>query len=228
MTSAGRPQSVMHRHWRHIAGLPGLDWNVPYLERQGLQVDQDVTGFRTDTADSAWIEEICKAAAHVFDRMDAGLVIMAATDQIVIPGQSKRGSIMRVMHQKNAASTQMQSGILTVVTHHAIRFVRKLGHRIEIACVIAMNDMHRQFELLQNTQCRRRYHVTAMQHGFRAAHLGVLYGMFEQTPVVMTIGEQADFHGLKLCKKIGAWVRQTHAPERIDENQNIGFSGAAL
>jgi hypothetical protein len=72
--------------------------------------------------------------------------------------------------------------------------MRQLGRGKKIASVVAMNDMHRQFEFLQHAQRGGCYHVTAMQHGLGTMPLGVLHGMFEQTPVIVAIGKQADFH----------------------------------
>ncbi len=57
-----------------------------------------------------------------------------------------------------------------------------------------MYDMNRQAEGSEHFQCARCHDIAAMQHSPCAGRQRLAHRRFQQVPVVMAVGDDADFH----------------------------------
>ena len=102
--------------------------------------------------------------------------------------------IFILTRKRGWASVVPYGGVLAVVADHAVGLGGEPAHVVEVAGVVAVDDVHRQFVFLQHAQRGRRDHVAAVQHRFRAVRPGVLDRRAQDAPVVVGVGEDEDFH----------------------------------
>ncbi len=159
-----------------------------------MQVAEHPGGRRRYAAYRARVDHVGVAALDVRERFDFRFVIVTAAHQVPVAGGCHGPGVMRVMHQEDFSAGQFDAGILTVECHQAAGHVGDARHHVEIAVVVAVDDMHRQSQGLENAERAGRHDVAAVQYGFGAFQFGGAYRRFEQRPVVVAVGNDADFH----------------------------------
>lgn len=182
----------MRRDGRQHRSRRGVDHDD--FEQHGGQVGHDIGRRRADAADGTRIDQPGVPALDGSDLRDARLVVVAAAHQVVVAGAGERLRVVGIVHQEQVAVGQGEGGVLAVVTDHAVGLGSEPRHVVEVTGVVAVYDVHRQFVFLQHTQRGRGDHVAAVQHRFRSVRLGVLDRGAQQAPVVVRVGEDADFH----------------------------------
>lgn len=182
----------MRRDGRQHGSRRGFDRDD--LELHGDQVGHDIGRRRANAADGTWIDQPGVPPLDGGDLGNTGLVVMAAAHQVVVPGAGERLRVMRIMHQEEVAVGQGEGRVLAVIADDAVGFGRQPRHVVEIAGIVAVDDVHRQLVFLQHAQRGRRDHVAAMQHCFRSVRLGMLDSSTQQAPVVVRVGKDTDLH----------------------------------
>ena len=119
---------------------------------------------------------------------------MAAAHQVPVAGGGHGGGIVRIVHQENPASRQLDTGILTVESHLVAGFVGDTRHHVQIAGIVTVNDVHRQPERFQYTQRAGRDHVAAMQYSLGARCFGGAYCGLQQWAMIVAVRDNTDFH----------------------------------
>ncbi len=87
------------------------------------------------------------------------------------------------------------------------RLVGDARHHVQVAGVVAVNDMDGQTERFQHAEGAGCDDIAAVQHGLGTSGFGGADGGRQQWAVVVTVGNDTDFHG---------------------DTQKLGFSGAFL
>lgn len=166
------------------------------FEGHRLQIAHHIGGWLPHPADRTRIHHPGFSATDVVHLLNRGAMIVAATDHVPFTGTGQSAGVMRVMHDENRAAMQGDTRILAVKMDQVARLVRHARQGIEIAGVVAVDDVYRHIQLLEHTQGISRDNVTAMQRGNGAARLGVLHGRSQQCAIVVTIGKNTNLHRL--------------------------------
>lgn len=100
-------------------------WHAANLEFHFFQISHDVSRLRADAGDGAGVDAQGLAAFDIGDFFDARAMFMAVAHEIVIAGERQGLGIMRVVHQEDFSAGEGEAGILTIVSHEPLGFMRQ-------------------------------------------------------------------------------------------------------
>src|SRR5712692_2209507 len=87
---------------------------LEYLVAHRVEIAQHPGRRRGEAGDGSWIDEPGAAALHGRDALDARLVGVPAAHQVPVPGAGHRIAVLRVVHQEDLSSAQLQARVRAV------------------------------------------------------------------------------------------------------------------
>lgn len=177
------------------AGTRRFKANRSNLEFHRLKVAERVGRRCAHARDRPRVDAQGLPALDVPDALDDGAVLVTVAYQVVVSGQCDALGIMRIVDQEYPPLHQRQGTVLPIVMKAVAGFLCPSGKVEEVARVVAVNQMDRQFQTDDRMQGRRRDQIAAMQHCLGAELFRFGNGGSERFAVIVTVGDDADFQG---------------------------------
>src|SRR6267143_9468 len=167
---------------------------LEYLVAHRVEIAEHQGRRRGEAGDGSGIDEPGAAALHGRDALDARLVGVPAAHQVPVPGAGHRIAVLRVMHQEDFSSAQLQARVGAVVVEQSAARARQIVQRERVSHVVAVNDMHVYSRAQRGPQRVGADQVAAMDDGLRTFGCRVVYGALERVGAIVAVRDDADLH----------------------------------